>query len=467
MATITMNQGFNPNSEKSIYDFTQGIQIDMQIAAQEVEVQKAWANALVATNIIDQKEADSICTCLDEALALINSGKFEWSVEDEDIHMNLESFLTKHLGDLGKRLHTGRSRNDLIATTLRLFTKDEIATVSESLRQLAGVLAERAEKDVDCILPGLTHLQAGQPLRHGHVLASHGWSFARDLKRLNHAKERCMEEMPLGAAALTGTTIDIDLSALAKSLGFQSPNWNSYNAVGDRDFIIETLDSLASVAVHCSRLAEDCILWSSTAFSIVNLPMEWSTGSSIMPNKRNPDVAELVRAKSAHIIAAAANGHALLKGLPSSYISDLHELKSVLLNSLKETKAILRYFPELISRLEPNRERMQELLAQGNILATEVANHLSSNGVVFRDAYAQTAMLVKRANELNLSVENLPKAEWEKIAPKLDENFMTNLDFTAAVEQRKLQGGTSLASAKAGIEALKREIAWNTTGTEA
>lgn len=458
MATITTNQHHGNKADISVFDFTQGIEVDRLLGRQEIAVQKAWAQALVGAEILSKTEASSIDHCLTEALAQIEEGTFPWSVTDEDIHMNLESFLTERLGELGKRLHLGRSRNDLIATTLRLYVRDELLAIDSALCKFGLAIADRAEKDIHCILPGMTHLQSGQPIRHGHILAAHGWAFARDRERLSSAVQSAMAEMPLGAAALAGTTIAVDLAKLSSALGFTSPNWNSYSAVGDRDFIVEALDALASIALHASRLAEDCILWSSTAFSIISLPKEWSTGSSIMPNKRNPDIAELVRGKSAHIIAAATNAHTLLKGTPSSYVSDLHELKSVLQKSIHETKLILTFFPELILRIEPNEERMRELLGQGHILATEIANHLTSNGVPFRDAYAQTAGLVALANEKNLEVEKLSEADCAQIAPKLDAYFLQKLNAEFAVEQRKLQGGTSLESTRAGIAELRKRM---------
>ncbi len=449
----------NAERPKALFEFTQGVDVDARLASHEVRVQKAWAKALAQARILDADEAAKISGALDEALSLIRAGGFEWRVEDEDVHMNLERFVTEKAGSLGKKMHTGRSRNDLIATTLRLFVHASVSETAQAVRQLALALVQRAEKDLDVLVPGLTHVQHGQPIRHGHVLAGHAWAFARDLERLQIAATRALAAMPLGAAALAGTTLELDFSKLARDLGFASPCLNSYDAVGDRDFMIEAIDAFASVALHLSRLSEDCIYWSSTAVGLVKLPKDWSTGSSIMPNKRNPDVPELTRGKSAHVIAAATNAHALVKALPTSYDSDLHELKGVYLRAFDQLGECLAVFPYFVAGLEPDPAKAERLLKTGHILATEVADELARNGVPFREAYAQVAALVERAEAQGVQIEDLGQSDWAKHAPKLPADFPKKLGARSAVERRSAPGGTSLAQAQAGIAALKDRLA--------
>ena len=446
----------NQTRAGALFEFTQGIEVDARLAKQEVRVQIAWARALAGLKILTQEEFKQVESTLSEALTLMEAGKFQWRVEDEDIHMNLERFVTERAGILGKKMHVGRSRNDLIATTLRLFARDTVEELSAEVKDLILALCERAEKDADVIVPGLTHLQHGQPIRHGHTLAGHGWAFSRDLKRLRAAQNEAMGVMPQGSAALSGTTLPVDLNIVARELGFGSPPVNSYDSVGDRDFILEALNALAISAVHLSRLAEDCVIWSSTAVGLVRLPSAWSTGSSIMPNKRNPDVPELVRAKAAHIIAASTNAQTLMKGVPTSYGSDLHELKSVFMRAVDEFAACLSVLPEFVRGLEPNRVRARELLKKGHILATEIADQLTAQGVPFREAYAQVAALVETAENQGVQLEDLSESDWSPIVPGLSAKFMPELTPEYAVERRTNCGGSSMARTLEGILALRK-----------
>jgi argininosuccinate lyase len=453
LATLTTQH--NKGLKTELYHFTQGIDVDARLAAHEIRVQKAWALQLKEISVLSAEELGKIHGALDEASVLISKGEFEWKEEDEDVHMNLERFVTERAGALGKKMHLGRSRNDLIATTLRLFVADQATEISKGLRTLIEALTARAELDADVLVPGLTHLQHGQPVRHGHTLAAHAWAFVRDQERLKQVRARALEAMPLGSAALSGTTLPIQLGILAQSLGFSGPPRNSFDAVGDRDFMNELLAALALLGTHFSRLAEDCIYWSSTAVALVKLPPEWSTGSSIMPNKRNPDVPELVRGKSSHLIAASANGLTLMKSVPTSYGSDLHELKSVVLRSLDETKTCLSVLPGFIRGMEPNRKRAAELLTKGQLLATEVADELAARGVPFREAYAISAALVERAESAGVQIQALPAEVWAATAPQITRTFLSSLSFENAVERRNQTGGTSLTRFQEQLKTLK------------
>lgn len=456
MAILSTNT--KRSSCRKLFEFTQGIGVDSRLCTQEVQVQKAWARGLGKLGILSSGEQKDVERILDEAWAQMENGRFEWKVEDEDIHMNLERYVTERAGALGKKMHFGRSRNDLIATTLRLFARDSLSWVEEGLLELVDALTERAEKDKDVLVPGLTHVQHGQPIRHGHVLAAHGWAFFRDLERLRQAKTGAMATLPLGAAALSGTTLDIDLSAIALELGFVSPSFNSYDSVGDRDFILEALNVFSLFGVHLSRLAEDCILWSSTAMGLVKLPAEWSTGSSIMPNKRNPDVPELTRAKAAHLIAAATNAHVLMKAVPTSYGSDLHELKSVYIRAIDECLACLSVLPSFIRGLEPNQKIASALLDRGHLLATEIADELVRAGLPFREAYGRVALLVEVAEQSGIQLQAIPEAKRKELISELSQAFFLGLTPEFAVERRTNQGGTSLKRTQEGIAELKRQV---------
>jgi argininosuccinate lyase len=445
----------NPNSDPQLFEFTHGVDLDSHLARQEVQVQKAWADALAAIHLISSDDAARSQCFLDEALGLIQEKRFPWRIEDEDIHMNLERFLVEKMGEVGKRLHLGRSRNDLIATTLRLFVRDALLEVQNLLEQLTFTLVAQSETWIDVIIPGMTHLQHGQPIRLGHILAAHGWGFSRDREKIQFAQARAMATLPLGSAALAGTTIPVDLGALAKKLGFQSCLKNSYDSVGDRDFILDALEGFSNIAIHCTRLCEDLIYWSSSTIALFRLPPRWSTGSSIMPNKRNPDVPELVRGKSAQILSAITSAHFLLKGLPSSYHSDLHELKRIFLNAFHTTVQCLKILASFLVEAQVNPHRAQELLKIGNILATEIANELTIQGLPFREAYQQTAALVEKAEIHRVSVEQLFS---ESQTGESHFQRAGKLSYESAVEARNLPGGTSRNTALAGIAELKRTI---------
>jgi argininosuccinate lyase len=447
----------NRSSHEGLYSFTNGIEVDAELCVFEIQVQKAWVRALAGISTIGADDAEKLNTVLDEALNLMQAGMFDWRIEDEDIHMNLERFMTEKLGELGKRVHLGRSRNDLIATTLRLYVADCMGQAQGDLGNLISVLCEKAEITALIIVPGVTHLQHAQPIRFGHILAAHGWALARDKKKLQNAKDWSLESMPLGSAALAGTTLPVDLVSLASGLGFTSISPNSYDSVGDRDFLLDALHACASVALHLSRFAEDLIYWASTPVALVRLPPNWSTGSSIMPNKRNPDVPELIRAKAAHIIAAQTNAAVLLKGIPTSYDSDLHELKSVFQRAFGELRKCVTVLIPFVQELEVKNERAQELLSQGHLLATEVANHLAVKGIPFREAYAQTAALVEVAEGQGIGLGKLSGEVSKRVAPALDANWLRTLSYESAVEARHQTGGTALRTVIEGIAKLKTQ----------
>lgn len=451
----------NETQPDALFAFTHGIPQDKRLAQQEVAVQTAWLHGLAAMpNMFSKTDVKKIEAALAEALTAIQADQFEWSIRDEDIHMHLERFVTERCGDLGKKMHAGRSRNDLIATTLRLYVRDQLTMLANKLTQVLTALVDQAEQQIDVIIPGATHLQHGQPVRLGHVLLGHAEAFRRDKQRLLQAAMAAMTTMPLGAAALAGTPMPIDLAMIAKRLGFASVPRNSYDAVGDRDFMIEAMSAIALLGTHLSRLSEDCIFWSATPVGLLKLPIAWSTGSSIMPNKRNPDVAELTRGRGAHMIGALTDSLALVRTVPTSYGSDLHEMKKVLMYSVDEAEACLTIWPHFIAALNFDHQRADDLCQQGHILATEIADALVENGAAFRDAYKAVAGLVQEAEAQKLQVHELSLEQVNKAlrAQNLPSRNDYKFDRVTAVERRNQKGGTAKKQVKTAIAAHRREL---------
>ena len=443
MSSLTSEINFQNNLD--LLQFTQGIELDKPLASFEIAVQKAWAEGLFKAGFVTTDELNQLKQALDLALSQIQNGDFLWRVEDEDIHMNLERFLVEQCGELGKKIHLGRSRNDLIATTLRLFTQSTCNDLKKMVANFICVLTEKTEKEIEVIIPGLTHLQFGQPIRLSQVYLSYAWALKRDLKRLEFAEEMSMLSLPLGSAALGGTHLPVDLGTMAETLGFANAPLNSFDAVGDRDFILQALQSFSSIALHLSKISEDVIIWSSQPYGWVSLPQDWSTGSSIMPNKRNPDVPELVRGKCAQIIGFEQSANLLLKGLVNSYSSDLHELKRVLLPAITQLKECLGVLPKFFKGLHSQPEKIKTQLQQGHLLATEVANHLVEQGATFRDAFKQVAELVSRAESQSVQVH------------QLSSDLNSGLSFESAVEKRQNSGGTSRSSILSQVKQLRNK----------
>ncbi len=429
------------NGNDLLFEFTQGIDVDARLYRQEIRVQKAWAKALQASGYLTDDDVLKINGCLEKAEQLIDKNEFDWRILDEDIHMNLERYMTENIGDLGKKIHLGRSRNDLIATTLRHFVHDEIAEISVLVDTMKSAIKTKSQEWLDILVPGMTHLQFGQPIRLGHMFAAHGYALKRDIQRIEFNKTECLSYSPLGSAAFAGTHIEVDLEKVAKDLRFQSASHNSYDAVGDRDFILSALNSFALLATHLSRYAEDVMYWSSTGIDVMKLPKDWSTGSSIMPNKRNPDVPELVRARMSRVIAASTSGMTLVRSVVPSYGSDLHELKRTFLSAKDELHMCLRILVPFTQGLGCNTERAQELLMAGHILATDIANSLAKTST-FREAYKLLAEKVREASEQGVQVH------------ELFENTAHAVTFDASVENRNQMGGTSRKQARRGIDLL-------------
>lgn len=444
-----------PSKSQLLASFTNGVKPDQELYKQEITVQKAWADGLLEIGLLNTEECSLIKASLLKAEVLMQNSQFEWREEDEDIHMNLERFVNDQTNGLGKKMHAGRSRNDLIATTIKLNVADSVTEITGLLSSLIMAMVELAEKNKHVIIPGMTHLQNSQPIRWSHALLGHAWAFKRDLKKFNHVKENALSVMPLGSAALAGTTLPIDLEKVAKKLGFKYSPLNSYDSVGERDSVIDFLQAAAHFGSHLSRLAEDIIYWSSAPVGILELSPQWSTGSSIMPNKRNPDVAELARAKSSLWIGDSTGVLTLVKGLATSYASDLHETKIPYLRVMKDVKLTLSVFTPFVLELTVNKEKADKLLGQGHILATELANHLTAQGIPFREAYATVAGLVELAESQKIQVHELDLSEIGLYTKSINQAFLNSLTFETTVEKRLYAGGSSLNQVNLQLQLLR------------
>ena len=451
-----MQTGLNATLNGELYAFTNGIAVDRHLAEQEIKVQLAWAEGLQSIGYLKADEVAKIEATLKEAGTLIATDKFEWREEDEDIHMNLERFCTDKLGVVGKKMHFGRSRNDLIATTLRLFVYDKLAGIKEKTKGLLAAHIKQASATVDIIIPGMTHAQNAQPMRLAQLFLTYAQELKRDISRIEGAQARAMEYMPMGSAACTGTPLNIDLTVVAKKLGFGSGPLNSYDGVSDRDFMLEALQTVALEAVHLSRFCEDMIYESSNTVGLLKLSKAWSTGSSIMPNKRNPDVPELTRAKMSRVIGAANEGLNLVRPVMHSYGTDLHELKWTLMTSFDEISSCLEVLPPFVEGLTVDAARAKEMLGSGNLLATEIADALTGTGMAFRDAYKVVGAMVAKAQEVGKQVQELSKEDLA--AAKIELPASINLgaiSYESAVERRSNLGGTAKAQVLAQIKSFE------------
>ncbi len=432
------------------------IDVDWRLYAHDIAGSKAHCRMLVAQGILSPSDGEAIENGLELVRAEIEAGAMQFDPALEDIHMHVEARLTELIGEPGKRLHTARSRNDQVATDLRLWVRDALDGLDQALRDLHVVLIELAEDHVETVMPGFTHSQPAQPVTFAHYLLAYVEMFGRDRDRMKDARAR-LNECPLGSVALAGTSFDIDRGATASALGFDRPTANSIDSVSDRDFALEALSVSAISAVHLSRLAEELVLWSSPAFAFVRLPDEFSTGSSIMPQKRNPDAAELVRAKTGRIIGSLNSLLIIIKGLPLAYAKDLQEDKEPTFDSLDTLLLCVHALAGMVGALEVDKKRMRECAGADYSTATDLADWLVRvGGLAFRDAYDSAGAIVCLARESGCVLEDLSLVEMQKIEPSVTESVFDILSVDNAVASRVSQGGTSgirvheaLAAAKA------------------
>jgi argininosuccinate lyase len=433
------------------------IDVDRHLYAQDIAASKAHAAMLAAQGIISANDAKNIAGGLDTILSEIAEGTFTFKRALEDIHMNVESRLGELIGPAAGRLHTARSRNDQVATDFRLYVRDTIDDVDGALAAFQQALAERAAEHADTVMPGFTHLQTAQPVTFGHHLLAYVEMAARDRGRFADARRR-LNESPLGAAALAGTSFPIDRHATAKVLGFDRPMANSLDAVSDRDFVLETLSAAAIAAVHLSRFAEEIVIWTSPLVGLVRLSDKFTTGSSIMPQKRNPDAAELVRAKTGRVIGALNALLIVMKGLPLAYQKDMQEDKEGAMQAFAALSLAVRAMTGMVRDLVPDEARMAAAAGEGYATATDLADWLVRTlKMPFREAHHVTGRIVARAAERGVALHEVPLTEMQAIEPRITADVLNVLSVRASVESRTSFGGTAPANVRAqAAEWLKR-----------
>ena len=419
------------------------IDFDRHLYAQDIAGSKAHAAMLAKQGIITAEDAKNIAQGLDTILSEIERGEFKFSRALEDIHTHVEARLHDLIGAAAGRLHTARSRNDQVATDLRLYVRDAIERLDGSLAGLQLALAEKALEQAGTVMPGFTHLQPAQPVTFGHHLLAYVEMLSRDRGRLADARKR-LNESPLGAAALAGTSFPIDRDATAQALGFDRPAANSLDAVSSRDFLLETLAAASIAAIHLSRFAEEIVNWSSPAFGFIRLSDRFTTGSSIMPQKRNPDAAELVRGKTGRIVGAFVQLCIVMKGLPLAYAKDLQEDKEATFDALSTLSLLVAAMTGMVKDMQPDEKRMKAAAGEGYSTATDLADWLVQRlSLPFRDAHKITGKIVARASEAGVALHRLPLAEMQAIEPRITEDVFSVLPVARSVKSRRSFGGTA------------------------
>jgi argininosuccinate lyase len=454
---------FASGPEAIMEEINASIGFDYRLASQDIEGSKAHAVMLAQTGVLSLDDAQAIRSGLDEIAREIETGKFKFSRTLEDIHMNIEARLAELIGPAAGRLHTARSRNDQVALDFRLWIRATIEALDQQLRALQQALAEKALTHAASVMPGFTHLQPAQPVTLGHHLLAYVEMFARDRSRFKDARAR-LNESPLGAAALAGTSFPIDRGMTAKALGFDRPTANSLDSVADRDFVLETMSAAAICAVHLSRLAEEIVLWVTPQFGFASLSDKFSTGSSIMPQKRNPDAAELIRGKAGRIIGALNALLIVMKGLPLAYSKDLQEDKEGTFDALHSLSLCLAAMTGMVGDLTPDLKRMKAAAGSGYATATDLADWLvRALKLPFREAHHITGRLVAAAAAQQKSLEKLPLAEMQAVEPRITADVFSVLGVENSVRSRTSFGGTAprnvRAQARRWLARLKRENA--------
>jgi argininosuccinate lyase len=432
--------------------YTASIGFDQRLALVDIEGSLAHAHMLESVGVLSAADLDAIEKGMTTIRADIEAGRFEFSVALEDVHMNVERRLTELIGEPGKRLHTGRSRNDQVATDMRLWLRGAIDDIQSALDQLSLALLDQAEAHADTAMPGFTHLQVAQPVTFGHHLLAYVEMLSRDAERLADTRRR-VNRLPLGAAALAGTSYPIDREQVAKSLGFDGVCRNSLDAVSDRDFAIEFLAAAALVMIHISRLSEELILWISPRFGFIDLPDRFCTGSSIMPQKKNPDVAELARGKSGRVTGHLMALLMLIKGQPLAYNKDNQEDKEPLFDTVDTLLATLRIFADMVAGITVNKNAMLEALSQGFATATDLADYLVRRGVAFRDAHEVSARAVRICVERGIELGQLPLADLQSLSSAVGSDISQALSIEGSLASRRHIGGTA-------PERVRAEITW-------
>ena len=448
---------FSKALDEKADDFNSSISFDSRMYRQDITGSIAHASMLAKQGIISSADCEKIIAGLGDILDDIDGGRLEIDMNCEDIHMFVEAELTKRIGDAGKKLHTARSRNDQVALDIRLYLKDKSSELTALLRELIEAVTEQAEKNKSAILPGYTHLQRAQPITFGHHLMAYAMMLLRDISRLEDAVAR-MNLSPLGSCALAGTTYNTDREFVAEKLGFDGITLNSIDGVSDRDFCVELMSAYSIIMMHLSRFSEEIILWSSWEFSFVELDDSFTTGSSIMPQKKNSDMAELVRGKTGRVYGNLMAMLATLKGLPLAYNKDMQEDKEAIFDSIDTVEACLEVFAPMIRTMRVKQDNMYRAAQKGFINATDLADYLTKKGMPFRSAYKTVGQIVAECISKNCVLDDLSLEEYKKYSDIFEADLFDEISLETCVSKRISAGGTSVASVEAQIAYVKKEI---------
>lgn len=448
---------FTQETDELTEEFTASISFDKRLYRYDIRGSMAHCEALAKAGIISANEKGTILKALKEIEGEIENGKFPFSTQREDIHMHIEQRLLEKIGETGGKLHTGRSRNDQVALDLRLYLKEEATGVIDLLKGLQASLVGVADKHVDVIMPGYTHLRKAQPILFAHHVLAYYEMFKRDRERLSDALER-IDCLPLGSGALAGTPYPIDREEVARQLGFAAISQNSIDAVSDRDFVAEFLFCCALLMMHLSRLCEELIMWSAPEFGFMRLPQAFCTGSSIMPQKANPDVLELIRGKTGRVYGALVTLLTVLKALPLAYNRDLQEDKEPLFDTVDTVKSSLQIMASLIEKFEVNSERMREAASEEYTNATDLADYLVMKGIPFREAHQNTGKAVQYAEKKGIKLDDLTLDEFRTFSPTIGEDVFDYIRIEGSVDRRQSIGGTARQRVAQQIKKAKKEL---------
>ncbi|OUN10179.1 argininosuccinate lyase [Flavonifractor sp. An9] len=454
---------FQKETDTLVNDFNSSITFDARMYKEDIAGSIAHATMLGKQGIIEEHEAEKIIEGLKVILADIDAGQVEFSLENEDIHMNIETMLTQRIGDTGKRLHTGRSRNDQVAVDFRLYVKQEIPKIIDMVLDLEKVLIKKAEANLETAMPGYTHMQRAQPTTFAHYMMAYANMLRRDVTRLEDCLER-MDECPLGAGALATSTYPVDRFQTAAALGFQKPTDNSMDSVSDRDFAIEFLSACSIMMMHLSRFSEEIILWCSWEFKYVELDDAYSTGSSIMPQKKNPDVAELVRGKTGRVYGSLITLLTVMKGLPLAYNKDMQEDKEPVFDAIDTVEMCLPVFTAMLDTLTVLPKNMRNAASGGFINATDCADYLTKKGMPFREAYMIVGRLVNLCIKAGETLDTLPLKDFRSISNLFDADVYQALELKTCVNGRKVYGGPAKEAVEQQIANIKDFVKERTHG---
>ncbi|NLB81839.1 MAG: argininosuccinate lyase [Clostridiaceae bacterium] len=448
---------FSKNTDKKVDDFNSSISFDSKMYRQDINGSIAHCEMLSKQGILPEQEAQLIVKTLGAILKDIEEDKVSFSIEAEDIHMNIEKLLIERIGDVGKKIHTARSRNDQVALDLRLYLRDECEKVYQLICQLKKTLVMLAETNIDVVMPGYTHMQKAQPVLFAHHMMAYYEMFSRDNQRLAQSVVR-MNVSPLGSGALAGTTYPIDRSYTASQLGMNSITQNSIDAVSDRDFVIETCFVMSMIMMHISRFSEEIILWSSSEFGFVELDDAYSTGSSIMPQKKNPDVAELSRGKTGRVYGSLIALLTIMKGIPLAYNKDMQEDKEQVFDAVETVLETLPVFSDMLATITINKEKMIQGLQSGFLNATDAADYLAKKGLPFRDAHKIIGELVLYCIDGGKSLEQLTVEEFKRFSNLFEQDIYNAISYRKCIDARDSKGGTSTEQVKNSIAQAKKAL---------